>query len=232
MRVYYPAAVCGALLIFVSACSAPAPSKPATPASSTVEPEYRPTATIKDLMDAEVDTNADWLWDAVSTEISAKGVIDRRPKTDDDWKEARNHAIALMEASNLLQMPGRAVARPGEKSENPGIEEGPEEIKALMDADRASWIKYAHGLYDSAKLVLDAIDQKDAEKMLDLGDQLDQACESCHMHYWYPHQFDAHPEGVPPGEGASREHQFSDRSQRKKDAQSSRAGTNPPDRNK
>jgi hypothetical protein len=137
-----------------------------------------------------------------------------------------------MEASNLLQMPGRSVARPGEKSDNPGIEEGPEEIKALMDADRASWIKYAHGLYDSAKLVLDAIDQKDAEKMLDLGDQLDQACESCHMHYWYPHQFDAHPEGVPSGEGASREHQFSDRSQRKKDSQGSGAGTNPPDRKK
>ena len=233
MRIFFPAALCGALLIFVSACAAPAPSKPANPApSSAVEPQYRPTATIKDLMDAEVDYNADWLWDAVSTEISAKGVIDRRPKTDDDWKEARNHAIALMEASNLLQMPGRSVARPGEKSDNPGIEEGPEEIKALMDADRASWIKYAHGLYDSAKLVLDAIDQKDAEKMLDLGDQLDQACESCHMHYWYPHQFDAHPEGVPSGEGASREHQFSDRSQRKKDSQGSGAGTNPPDRKK
>ena len=80
-------------------------------------------------MDAEVDYNSDWLWDAVSTEISSQGVIDRRPKTDDDWKEARNHAIALLEATNLLQMPGRAVAKPGEKSENPGIEEGAEQSK-------------------------------------------------------------------------------------------------------
>jgi hypothetical protein len=218
MRSFYAAALSGALLIFVSACAAPAPSKPSDPApSSAAEPEYRPTATIKDLMDAEVDYNSDWLWDAVSTEYTAKGIIDRRPKTDDDWKEARNHAIALLEASNLLQMPGRAVAKPGEKSENPGIEEGPEEIKALMDADRATWIKYARGLYDSTKLVLDAIEKKDAEQMLDLGDQLDQACENCHMHYWYPHQFDPHPQGLPAGEGASKEHQFSDRSQRKKE---------------
>ncbi len=210
-----------ALLLLVGACSsAPAPAaNSSTPAASAGEPEYRPTATIKDLMDAEVDYNADWLWDAVSTEVSAKGVIDKRPRTDEDWKEARNHAIALLEASNLLQMPGRAVAKPGEKSENPGIEEGPEEIKKLMDADRATWVKYAHGLYDATKLVLDAIEKKDAEQMLDLGDQLDQACEQCHMHYWYPHQFDPHPEGLPPGEGSSKEHEFSDRSQRKRDAE-------------
>src|SRR5579885_2330 len=151
-----------ALLPLVTSCSTP---KQATPAAASGEPEYRPTATIKDLMDAEVDYNADWLWDAVATEESAAGTIDRRPKTDDDWKEARNHAIALLEATNLLQMPGRAVAKPGEKSENPGIEEGPEEIKKLIDADRASWVKYAHGLYDSTKLVLEAIEKKDDDKM-------------------------------------------------------------------
>lgn len=210
---------CASLLVAGACSTVPAPSaKTSAPAAG--DPEYRPTATIKDLMDAEVDSNADWLWDAVSTEESAKGIIDRRPKTDDDWKEARNHAIALLEATNLLQMPGRAVAKPGEKSENPGIEEGPEEIKKLIDADRAGWVQYTHGLYDSTKLLLDAIEKKDAEQMLDLGDQLDQACEKCHMHYWYPHQFDPHPEGLPPGEGASPNHEFSDRSSRKKDPES------------
>jgi len=219
MNVCFRTALSAALLVFVSACAAPAPSKESAPAtSSAADTEYRPTATIKDLMDAEVDYNSDWLWDAVSTEYTPKGIIDRAPKTDDDWKEARNHAIALLEATNLLLMPGRAVAKPGEKSENPGVEEGPEQIKALIDADRASWNKYAHGLYDSTKLLLDAIEKKDAEQMLDLGDQLDQACEKCHMHYWYPHQFDPHPDGLPPGEGSSKDHEFSDRSSRKKDA--------------
>ena len=224
---------CALLPVFSACSSAPSPTaKLSAAAASSVEPEYRPTATIKDLMDAEIDYNSDWLWDAVSTEISAKGVIDKRPRTDEDWKEARNHAIALLEATNLLQMPGRAVAKPGEKSENPGIEEGPEEIKALMDADRATWIKYAHGLYDATKLVLDAIEKKDAEQMLDLGDQLDQACEKCHMHYWYPHQFDRHPEGLPPGEGSSKDHEFSDRSQRKRDSEPRQQTPASPDRKK
>jgi hypothetical protein len=234
MRLHLSLTLSCALLTVFSACSS-APSSTANTSTSTASsggPEYRPTATIKDLMDAEVDYNADWLWDAVSTEESAQGVVDRRPKTDDDWKEARNHAIALLEASNLLQMPGRAVAKPGEKSENPGIEEGPEEIKALMDADRASWVNYAHGLYDSTKLLLDAIDKKDADQMLDLGDQLDQACEKCHMHYWYPHQFDPHPNGLPPGEGASPNHEFSDRSLRKKDADGREQTPRPADRKK
>ena len=218
------------LLLVLSTCSS-SPSSTAKP-STSVEPQYRPTATIKDLMDAEVDYNSDWLWDAVSTEIGPQGVIDRRPRTDEDWKEARNHAIALLEATNLLQMPGRAVAKPGEKSENPGIEEGPEEIKALIDADRATWVKYAGGLYDATKLVLDAIEKKDADAMLDLGDQLDQACEKCHMHYWYPHQFDPHPEGLPAGEGSSKDHEFSDRSQRKRDAEARPQTPASPDRKK
>ena len=183
-------------------------------------------------MDAEIDYNSDWLWDAVGTEYGPQGVIDKSPKTDEEWKEARNHAISLLEATNLLLMPGRTVAKPGEKSENPGIEEGPEQIQKLIDADRATWVKYAHGLYDSTKLLLDAIEKKDAEQMLDLGDQLDQACENCHKNYWYPHQFDAHPEGLPPGEGSSKNHEFSDRSQRRRDPETRQETPASPDRKK
>src|SRR5436190_11078433 len=107
-----------AAALLVTSCQGsqtPAPAAPAQPASA--ESDYRPVSTIKDIMDAMVDYNSDWLWDAVSIEYTAKGIIDKRPRTDDDWKEARKHAIALLEASNLLLMPGRAVARPGEKSE-------------------------------------------------------------------------------------------------------------------
>lgn len=216
-RVSYSLFLCGAFLLLTGGCQASRPAAPAAGAqSASAESDYRPASTIKDIMDAMVDYNSDWLWDAVSIEYTPKGVIDRRPKTDEDWKEARKHAIALLEASNLLLMPGRAVARPGEKSENPGIEEGPEEIKALIDADRATWVKSAHGLFDSAQLMLDAIDKKDSELLLDLGDQLDQACEKCHEHYWYPHQFDARPGTVPAGAGSDPNHQFSDRFDRKK----------------
>jgi hypothetical protein len=52
------------------------------------------------------------------------------------------------------------------------------------------------------------------------------------MHYWYPHQFDPHPEGLPPGEGASPNHEFSDRSQRKKDTENREQTPAPANRKK
>jgi hypothetical protein len=159
--------------MLLSSCAGPAP-------------EYRTTATVKDIMDSIVDPNADFLWDSVSTESSAKGVIEKAPKTDEDWKELRRHTIALMEACDLLQIPGRAVAKPGEKAENPQVEEPPEVIKTMIDSDRASWIKYAHGMHDATMAMLKAIDAKNTDGVLEAGDTLDKACESCHKHYWYP----------------------------------------------
>jgi hypothetical protein len=141
-------------------------------------------------MNSVVDPNAEYLWGSVSTDVTSKGVIEKAPKTDKDWEDERHHAIALMEATNLLQMPGRLVARPGEKSDNPGIEEGPEVIMTLIDTDRASWIKYAQGLYDASAVMLKSIDAKDVAGVLSASESLDKACENCHMHYWYPHQFD------------------------------------------
>jgi hypothetical protein len=179
MRIHLLLLLCCVLLVLGNAC---APRMPA--------PEYRTTATIKDIMESIVDPNADYLWESVSTTATAKGTIENAPKTDKDWIDERNHAITLMEATNLLQMPGRLVAQPGEKSKHPGIEETPEAIKELMDVDRASWIKYTHDLYDATAVMLKSIDSKDAAGVLNAGEALDKACENCHKHYWYPHQFD------------------------------------------
>src|SRR5262244_1102226 len=65
--------------------------------------EYRTTATIKDIMDSMVDPGADFIWESVATVISAKGVEDRAPHTDEEWKEVRRRAIMLMEATNLCR---------------------------------------------------------------------------------------------------------------------------------
>jgi len=148
------------------------------------------TATIKDLMESLVDPSSDYLWESVSTDVTAKGTITKTPHTDQDWANLRHSTVALMEASNLLQMPGRRVAQPGEKSANPGIEETPEAIESLINTDRASWIKHAHGLYDAAAVMMKAIEEKNADGVSDAGEILDKACEACHTQYWYPHQFE------------------------------------------
>ena len=100
---------------------------------------YRPTATIKDIMVSIIDPEADVLWNSVATIISAAGTEEREPKTDEEWAAVRQSAIQLVEATNLLRIPGRQVAKPGEKSENPRIELEPETMQKLIADDPASW---------------------------------------------------------------------------------------------
>lgn len=175
-------ALAGAGVLFVmAACSS---SKPA-PAAQT-EPAFRLTGTIKEIMDSVVDPNADVLWDAVSTTINREGITEKLPRTDEDWKMVRRSAVALVEATNLLVIEGRQMAPAGDKSENPDIELGPEEMQKLMDADRAAWVKNAHGLHDAAMVALKAIDAKSVQGLMDAGETIDTACENCHKRSWYP----------------------------------------------
>ena len=154
-------------------------------------PEYRTDATVKDIMDSVVDPNADFLWDSVSSESSReKGLVEKAPKTPEEWKVVRRHTIALMEAMNSLRIPGRAVAHPGEKADDARVEEQPEAIQNLINRDRDSWNKAADGLYETTALMLKAVDAKSVDGVLDAGDRIDKACETCHLKYWYPKQYD------------------------------------------
>jgi hypothetical protein len=177
-RTFYGLVLAGASLVVIAACASPPPQAAA--------PAFRLTATIKDIMDSEVDPSADALWESVATIVTKDGTEERQPRTDDEWKTVRRAAITLVEATNLLLMEGRQVAKHGEKSENPGIELEPEEMEKLIAADRVSWAKYAGGLHDAAMTALKAIDAKSAQGLSDAGEGIDQACEACHLHYWYP----------------------------------------------
>ena len=137
-------------------------------------------------MDGVVDPSADYLWDSVATIVTRKGTEERRPRTAEEWKLVRGRAIALIEAPNLLIMEGRKVAKPGEKSDNPGIELGPEDIQQILDGDRVTFIQRAHALQDAAQKALDAIDKKDVDGLQNAGEDIDEACEQCHLKYWYP----------------------------------------------
>lgn len=175
-------------LVLISACQKPAETTAAAPAPSPPPPEYVPTATVKDLMQSVVDPNADVVWLAVTTVQSAKGTDETRPKNDEEWTKVRHGAIALTEASNLLLVPGRHVARPGEKSETPGVELEPSEMETLINKDPAAWRKRAHGLHEAGLAALQAIDAKDADKLFEVGEQIERACEACHSQYWYPNE--------------------------------------------
>lgn len=161
---------------------------PPVPEPSPVEPQYTTTATVKDIMLAVVDPNADVVWQAVSFVQSDKGLIETKPTSEQDWVNARRGALTLAEATNLLMVPGRHVAGQGEKSETPGIELEPAEMEVLINKDRTSWNKHAGDLHTAVQEALAAIDAKDAEKLFEVGEHIERACESCHQVYWYPNE--------------------------------------------
>ena len=163
-------------LCFTVSCTAPK--------AETAGPKI--VATIKDIMDLMVDPAADYIWESVGTEVSAKGIVEKAPRNPEEWKEERHHAMILVEAANLLVMAGRHVAKPGEKSENPGIELGPEEIETLIDKDRPTFIRLAREFQETAVEQLKAVDDKDLQGLLKTGGDLDTRCENCHKTYWYP----------------------------------------------
>jgi hypothetical protein len=154
-----------------------------TPAAPKIE--YAPTGTIRDVMSSIVDPSADFLWNSVSTIVTAKGTERKMPRTDDEWKEVHNHSVALVEATNLLLVPNRHVARDGEKADNPEYERDPKEIEAMMTGDRATFLDRVAGLRQAALKMYAAVEAKDVAGIEDAGDGLDKACENCHMTYWY-----------------------------------------------
>jgi hypothetical protein len=147
--------------------------------------EFRPTSTVKDIMDSVIDPSADALWDSVEVIATLEGTEHKAPRTDDDWKVLRRHAVTLAEASNLLLIPGRQVARPGEKAEDARVDLQPEEIEALLVKDPSAWALRAHRLHDAAVESLEAIDARDVTRLMNSGETIDGACESCHRNYWY-----------------------------------------------
>jgi hypothetical protein len=175
--------MCAALV--AGACQGKQP-EPAAPAAD--QPPYTPTATVKDIMLHIVDPAGDMVWDSVATVIDKGGIHETMPKTDEEWFTVRSGLIMLIEGSNLLMMPGRKVARPGEKSETPGVELEPSEMDELIAKDHKAWYDRAKALHDVAQNVLEVVDKRDAQKLFDVGEDIDRACENCHKQYWYPNE--------------------------------------------
>ena len=86
-------------------------------------------------MDSMVDPSAGVLWDSVAMIVSAEGTEERQPRTDEVWTTVHRSAVTLAEATNLLLMEGRHVAKSGEKAEDPDVELSPEETE-LQDLAR------------------------------------------------------------------------------------------------
>src|SRR4029453_14485064 len=82
------------------------------PAAEHVVAKVVPVGTVKELMKGIVDPNSAALWDAVGTEETPKGTVEKAPKTDEEWAKLEYNALALAEVADLLKTPGRRMSRP------------------------------------------------------------------------------------------------------------------------
>lgn len=171
------------LAVVLSACEKSAPA----PVVSAPEVKTN-TASLQDLMVAIVDPAADSLWAAVGTELTKDGPVDKQPQSDEAWAAVRQQAITLVESANLLLLPGRAVVTGGREVEDahvPGIYSA-KDIEQAIAKDKSGYGKAVQGFRHASELALKAVDARDIPGLLDAGGQLQQACESCHVQFWYP----------------------------------------------
>ncbi len=81
------------------------------------------------------------------------------PKDDQGWTEVRHHAIVLAESGNLLLIGNRAQ---------------PSEV----------WNETSRALAKAGEAALKAAQAKDLDAITGVGDQIIEACESCHEKHW------------------------------------------------
>ncbi|HWK53012.1 MAG TPA: hypothetical protein VNR18_01480 [Hyphomicrobiales bacterium] len=154
-------------------------------ANSAEVPSFTTDISVDDIMASIVMPSADILWTAVTVESTTEGIVETVPETDEDWQKVRDGAVALAAATNLLlieQLPINNMP----PAESPPGELAPAAIAALRNDNQQAWAAHVTLLHTVAMQALDAVDKRDTEELTNVGGDLDAACESCHLQFWYP----------------------------------------------
>jgi hypothetical protein len=139
----------------------PAP-KPAPPMANPIPPIPAPGRVllgVKDVMRHIVNPAAEAFWARSGEVDDAKGVNDRTPVDEANWKVSLDSAAQLVEAGNLLQMEGRA--------RDPN---GP-------------WMKYSVQLTNAGLAGMAAAQARDHDRTFNAGSDMYDACYACHGRY-------------------------------------------------
>lgn len=175
-------AVTAALVAALAGCSqklpAPAEAPPAGPVAA---------ASIQEIMKAVVEPASNGVWKPPAS-ISDPAAKATAAQKDADWLAVRHAAVTLSESANLLVMPGRQTVVAGGRIQDEGQAGNlpSAAIQKLIESDPAAFRRYAKALQDATLETMTAIDAKDADALIEKGGKIDEACEACHLKYWYP----------------------------------------------
>jgi len=173
----------------LAACSSSRSSTPpAKTAAAPAAPAMKPVVSVKELMRFTIDPAGDYVFDAVTWDISKKGIIETKPRNEEDWEKVKIGAVTLAEAIYLLKVP-RPFAPAGDVNNSTGPnppELSPAQIQAKLDKDPVLWDAKIEALRNAAKEVMEIAGRKDVDALFEASADLDNACEACHLEYWYP----------------------------------------------
>jgi len=185
-------------VLSTGACSSPAPSAnathtpqapaPAMPGPNGLWGDLKPIVSVKELMRDMLDPASDFIFDAVKVEFTKKGTIETKPHTEEDWERIRFGAVTIAEGVYLLKIP-RPFAPAGDENNSTGpdaTELSPSQIKAKLEADPVLWNAKIEALRNVGLEVMEIVKSRKVDELWDAGDNLDRACETCHIQYWYP----------------------------------------------
>ncbi len=156
-----PLLACAAL----AGCSKPSDKAP--------EPKFT-YLDMKEFMGHVVDPGSWAYWHASGDVTSAEGTKSNAPTTEEGWDAAESGAAEVMQAGNLLQLPG------------------------YSRGDRFN--AFAQDLIVKGKAAKDAAEKKDAKGMFTAGAAMYQVCVDCHAVYVIPAYVkirDSSPPGPP-----------------------------------
>ncbi len=145
------------------------------------------TATIVEIMNGMVMPAANILWKATAVHATEDGIVDYSPKNDEEWHKVQQARIEMSKAIDLLLIPGRRVGVPG-AVEFAEQDLTPDQIEALIKREPDQWMELARALEETMQQAKTAIENHDVEALRDIGAAIDDACEGCHLHFWYPEQ--------------------------------------------
>lgn len=186
MRFNIPAGLLLLALVAI-ACSAPKPA-PAPPASQKLWGDLKPIVSVKELMRDMIDPASDFVFDSVGVVSSRNAIVETKPKTEADWDRIRIGAVTMAEGVYLLKIP-RPFAPAGDENNSTGPdpeELSPTQITAKLERDPVLWNAKIEALRNVSLEVLEIVKRKDASELWDAAENLDQACENCHLEFWYP----------------------------------------------
>jgi len=176
------------MAVSIAGCSSSSKASPAPPPPQQLWGDLKPIVSVKELMRDMIDPASDYVFDAIGTVDTKEGTVEIQPRTQADWDRLRTGATMLAEGIYLLKVP-RPFAPAGDENNSTGPdpeELSPAQIKAKLERDPVLWNAKIEALRNVGLEVLDIVKRKDVKELWDAAENLDEACESCHIAYWYP----------------------------------------------